>query len=128
MDELLQETRHFFDAFVSAFSRFDGAEIARRYRAPYLAMNAEGSLTCFTEPADIAGYFQQVVDDYYAQGVRACRYDDLNVVPLGQSGALGTVTWTLLRPDGETVSCWRESYQLHRSGGEMRIFASVDHA
>ncbi len=41
----------FFDAFVRAFESFDGARVAERYSAPYLALQADGSSQCFTTDA-----------------------------------------------------------------------------
>lgn len=117
----------FFDDFVKAFSRFDGPLIAQRYAAPYVALQADGSTQCFTEHASIGQYFQNVVDEYHAQGCRSCQYRDLEVVPLGAQSALATVTWELLREDGAIHTAWRESYNLTLTGSGWRIFASIDH-
>lgn len=123
----------FFDDFVAAFSHFDGPLIARRYSAPYVALQADGSVQCFAEHAAIGQYFQSVVDAYHQQGVRSCRYCDLEIVPLGTQGALATVTWELLDENGEIHTAWRESYNLAHTAGDQepatgwRIFASVDH-
>jgi hypothetical protein len=125
MDEL---TRSFFDQFVVAFRTFDGREIARRYHAPYLALHENGSIDCFVAHADIARYFQDVVDGYYRQGCRSCRYRDLGVVALGRRSALATVTWDLLEEDGNVLTSWRESYNLTLvDEGSLRVIASVDH-
>jgi hypothetical protein len=117
----------FFDAFVEAFCSFDGRFVAERYAAPYVALNAEGGLRCFATYEDIATYFQQVLDTYYARGCRSCRYQDLDVVPLGIQSALASVTWELLAEDGAFVTRWRESYNLLRTVDGLRVFASVDH-
>jgi len=125
---LMEQATAFFDAFVAAFHTFDGDRIAQRYIAPYLARNADGSVQCFREHAEIGRYFQDIVNAYRAQGCRSCRYTDLNVVSLGSHSVLATVTWQLLRADGSVLSSWRESYTLARTESELRIFASVDHA
>ncbi len=118
----------FFDAFVDAFRSFDGSEIARRYRAPYLAVSGDGTARCFATHADIAAYFQRVVDDYHRQGCRHCSYRELEVVGMGARSGLATVTWELLRDDGRVLIAWRESYTLVRLHDEFRVLASVDHA
>ena len=128
MDDLERAARWFFDEFVAAFASFDGSVIARRYQSPYLALHADGSIDCFDTPAQIAAYFQKVVDDYHREGCRSCRYRDLEVMPLGSRSALATVTWDLLREDGAPVTSWRESYNLTRVGDSLRVVASVDHA
>lgn len=127
--DLRTEVQHFFDDFVAAFSAFSGPRIAERYGVPYVAVDAQGTWRRF-ESADKTGdYFQQVVTQYHGQGCRSCRYRDLEVLALGPSGALATVTWELLREDGSVLSSWRESYTLVRGAdGPLSIAASADHA
>lgn len=128
MTALQDEAAAFFDAFVEAFRSFNGQLIALRYLAPYSALHAGGSVECFSTPADIAGYFQKVVDGYRSQGCRSCRYGELEVVSMGQACVLGTVTWDLLLEDGSVFQSWRESYNLARTSEGLRVFATVDHA
>lgn len=125
---LRSEAIAFFDEFVTALQTFDGAFIARRYVAPFLAMHSDGSAGLFVETEEIGRYFQGVVGSYHQQGCRSCRYTNLEVVPLGERCALSTVTWELLREDGSVLIAWRESYNLLRGADGLRIFASVDHA
>jgi hypothetical protein len=124
---LQTEVAEFFDAFVQAFPSFDGKVIAQRYAAPYLALNGEGVLTLLPTQADIASYFQTVLDNYLAQGCRSCRYLELEVFAMGNQSALGTVTWEMLGQDGKVLSSWRESYNFMRTENGLRIFASTDH-
>jgi hypothetical protein len=123
-----REVVAFFDEFVEVFLTFDGSRIAWRYLVPYLAMHADGSTELFTSDAAVAEYFQRIVDEYRAGGCTACRYRELEVVPVGGNAALGTVTWDLLRADGTVLTSWRESYNLTRSAGRLKAFVSVDHA
>ncbi len=125
--EITGEIQQFFDAFAKDFSQFDGALIAQRYMAPYTVLNTEGRLHVFTSHEAIAQYFQGFLHQYRQQGCRLCSFKDLQVVPLGQMSALASVTWALLRSDHSIVSTWRESYNLMRSEGELRIYASTDH-
>ena len=122
----------FFDDFVAAFARFDGALIAARYASPYLAMHADGTADWFTSQEKTGRYFQRVLDAYYARGCRASRYDDLTVVPLGERCVLATLSWDLLTEKGAVMSVWRESYNLVRvvdaSTTGLKVYASVDHA
>ncbi|CAN7564337.1 hypothetical protein [Rhizobacter sp. LjRoot28] len=120
--------RRFFDDFVEAFGSFDGATIAARYHAPYLAFHAAGSADVFATSAEIAAYFRRVVDAYYARGCRSCRYEDLRVTPLGAHAAVATVQWELLDADGGSCGSWRESYNLCRVGDRLKAYCSTDHA
>jgi len=122
-----EEAKAFFDAFVEAFLSFDGREIARRYRAPYMALRANGLSEVFSSDAAIAEYFQRIVDGYHGRECRACRYGDLEVTPIGRAAVLASVTWDLLRGDGSVLSSWRESYGLSLSDGRVQVFVSIDH-
>lgn len=125
--DLGQAMARFFDEFVDAFRHFDGPLIAQRYLAPYSALHAGGAIDLLTTPADIGDYFERIVAGYHAEGCRACRYSDLAFVAVGSQSAFATVTWTLLRDDGQPVSDWRESYNLTRTAAGWRIVASMDH-
>jgi hypothetical protein len=124
---LKTEVAAFFDAFVQAFPSFDGKKIAERYAAPYLALNGEGVLTLLPTQADIASYFQTVLDNYLVQGCRSCRYLELEVFAVGSQSAMGTVTWEMLGQNGTVLSSWRESYNFMRTENGLRIFSSTDH-
>ncbi|OOG44744.1 hypothetical protein [Polaromonas sp. A23] len=127
-DQALQtEVAAFFDAFVQAFLSFDGKVIAKRYAAPYLALNGEGALTLLPTQADIASYFQTVLDNYFAEGCRSCRYLELEVLAIGSQSGMSTVTWEMLDQNGKVLSSWRESYNFMRTEDGLRIFASTDH-
>jgi hypothetical protein len=119
--------RTFFDTFVEAFRSFDGATVAQRYLAPYLAFHTPTSIQVFTSQAEIASYFQRVLDGYHAQGCRSCRYKDLVTHPLGEGCVLATVTWELLAEDLSVISAWRESYNLCLVDDHLMVFTSIDH-
>lgn len=119
--------RAFFDEFVEAFTSISGEVIARRYASPYMAMHADGTHGFYFSEQDTAHYFQRVVDGYNEQGARTCRYKDLDVVALGRSHLLATVTWELEDQTGGIISAWRESYSLALRDGEYKITTSIDH-
>ena len=126
--EVEARVRTFFDEFVEAFGSFDGRVIARRYLTPYLAFHTAESAQVFVSADETASYFQRIVDEYHAQGCRACRYRDTSVTPLGRDCAIGTVTWELLADDQSVIRAWRESYNLCLVEGRFMVFASTDHA
>jgi hypothetical protein len=125
--EVESRARAFFDEFVEAFRSFNGNTIAERYLTPYLAFHTYGSAQVFMSSAEVASYFQRIVDEYHAKGCRLCRYKDLAVVPLGKECALSTVTWEILAEDLSVISAWRESYNLCLVEGRFLVFTSTDH-
>ena len=64
----LDEAERFFDAFVEAFATFDGAQVAKRYRTPFLALSSAGEARALHTGEEIAEYFQGFLDDYHARG------------------------------------------------------------
>jgi len=125
---LHSDTVAFFDEFTAVFPTFDGAQIALRYAAPYLAIHADGSSDLFPTTESIASYFQRIVDGYRNSGCHSCWYRHLEIVPMGGTAVLGTVTWELLRSDGSVLAVWRESYNLAYLSGRLKAFVSVDHS
>lgn len=126
-DETEQLVADFFDQFDAAFGSLDGSTIAQRYAQPYVAHRADGTSATFDTDEAIAGYFQGLVDDYSAGGVRSCRHRDVIVVEVGAMHVLATVTWELLDQASTLVTSWRESYLLVRAADGLAICASVDH-
>ena len=122
------KTTAFFDEFVAAFTSFDGALIAQRYRVPFMAMHADGRIDCLNSAAEIAQYLQGFLDHYQAAGACACGYQALEVVEVGAGCVLATLTWQLFDHQGALVSTWRESYNLSCADEDMHIFVSIDHA
>ncbi|OGB25708.1 MAG: hypothetical protein A3I66_04815 [Burkholderiales bacterium RIFCSPLOWO2_02_FULL_57_36] len=125
--ELEGAASRFFDDFVEAFRSFDGITIAQRYLTPYLAFHTHGAADVFLSHADTADYFQRIVSAYHAKGCRSCRYNDLEIVPIGRECALATVTWELLSEDQAVLETWRESYNLCLVESRFLVFASTDH-
>jgi len=121
------ELEAFFDAFANAFAAFDGAEIARRYASPYVALQGDGALACFQTSADIGAYFQRVLDGYRNEGCASCRFQRLDITPLGRHSTLASLSWELLDAKQKVLRAWRESYTLRRRADRLEIFASVDH-
>ncbi len=124
---LHKEATAFFDAFVAAFSSFDGVQVVARYAVPGLAIRGDGNVQVLQSRPDLEAFFQQVLDTYHRDGCRACRYRDLAITPIGNRGLLGAVTWDLLRADGSVLKSWRQSYNLAQTSEGWRIVASTEH-
>ncbi len=126
--EMVRDIQRFFESFCIAFSEFDGALIAQRYVAPYTSLNSDGRPKVLSTHEEIGKYFQGFLDKYREQGCHSCSFKELQVVPMGIKSALASVTWVLRHLDHYVVSTWCESYNLTYSNGELRIYASTDHA
>lgn len=125
---LQQELERFFQEFAIAFQARSGELIAQRYLAPHVSLGADGRLQHFARHAEIGAYFQAILDQYFHQGCRTCRYTELRTVALGSNSALASMTWELLNDSGDVIMSWSESYTLTRTAEGLKIFASVDHA
>lgn len=124
---MLEDIKEFFDRFVTDFSSFDGALIASRYRAPYLAVTSDGDIWECPAPSDLVEYFQSLLDKHSADGVTCTKYENLEFTAIGKSCFLASVTWTMMDDAGGTVSTWRESYNLIKTENGLKIFTSIDH-
>ncbi len=126
--DYLAAATKFFDEFVDAFTSFDGNKIAERYHVPFVAVHSDGSVETMQSVTEIAAYFQRFLDQYHTDGCRSCTYDNLDVIPVGDACLLATVTWLLQDEDMDTVTSWRESYNLLCANNTMLVLSSVDHA
>jgi hypothetical protein len=124
---LHDDVARFFDRFVEAFGTFRGPAVATLYFVPGIALRADGSIQSLQSRSEVERFFQAALDGYHGAGCRACRYKDLEVVPMGGRGALGTVTWELLREDASVLRLWRQSYNLVRVDDGWQVFASTYH-
>ena len=118
----------FFEDFAAAFATFDAARVADLYQVPVVSMQADGSIQCFASRGELERSFRAFLDGYRRDGAHACRWHDLDVVPVGGQAALATVTWDILDAGAEPILTWRESYNLVRMDGDWRVMASIDHA
>lgn len=125
---LNQQAEAFFTRFAEDFARADGALIAQRYGVPYMAVDSQGQARVFESRQQIGAYFQQVLDDYFRQGCRACRFRELQAQGLGRGQLFASLTWELTDAAGEVLRSWRESYSLTHVAGDWCIHSSVDHA
>ena len=123
-----QQTQQFFARFAEDFAAADGELIAQRYGLPYLALDGQGQTRLFSETQQIAAYFQQVLDEYFRQGCRTCRFHDLHTQALGAHNLFASLTWELLDKAGQPLLSWCESYVLTRTPAGLLIHSSVDHA
>ncbi len=117
----------FFDQFDIAFGTFDGAEIAKRYAEPYVACRSDGTAATFDSSEETARYFQGLLDEYYAMGVRSCRHRDVDAVQVGENHRLATATWELCDDAENIVTTWRESYVLVGAAAPLHVRSSIDH-
>lgn len=123
-----QQAQQFFARFAEDFAAADGELIAQRYGLPYLALDGQGQTRLFSETQQIAAYFQQVLDDYFRQGCRTCRFHDLHAQALGAHNLFASLTWELLDEAGQARLSWRESYVLASTPAGLLIHSSADHA
>lgn len=121
------EITEFFENFAADVSTFDGKIIANRYIAPYTVVSRDGDLWLCESEADIIDYFQSLLDRHNSQGVKACKCADIQFASIGDGCFMASVTWTMVNKEDEAVSHWRESYNLIRKDGELKIFTSIDH-
>lgn len=113
------------DAFVAAFSTFDGRRVGALFATPGVALRSDGSLRGFSTEDEVAGYYQSALDRYRGEGCRGCRFWDLELSFLNETTATATVSWDLLAADGSILSSWRQAYFVTVIDGAWRIYGSA---
>jgi Domain of unknown function (DUF4440) len=121
------EISDFFGHRYNEAWNFDGDRIASLYNAPTVTMRGDGSIHCLQSHAELARFFQGVLDTYKREGFQSATMHDLEVVPLGARSALATMTWKMLRADGSSIREWRQSYNVVRHEDGWRILVSTFH-
>lgn len=124
---MLEQLEAFFDRFVADIPSFDGQQLAKLYHSPYVAFSKEADAWVCNNPAETADYFQSLLDRHKSDGVVSSKWENLEFSAIGERCYLASVTWTMLDTKGETVSHWRESYNLIQVGESFEIFTSIDH-
>jgi hypothetical protein len=115
------------DRFAKAFANFDAAMIAELFATPSVALRKDGTIVSLAVREDVLRYYQAALDSYRRDGCSSCRWEELEVTPMGRRSMLATVTWYLLREDGSVSTRWRQSYTLSYSETGPKIFASAMH-
>jgi hypothetical protein len=124
---LLDEISLFFNDYIVAFDANDGAAIAPFYHVPSVSIRADGSTHCFLSQDELKSFFQSVTDRYHSEGYSTTRFDNLDVQPWGSKSAVATMEWQMLRKDASIIREWRQSYNLIRTDGRLKIFVSTFH-
>jgi ketosteroid isomerase-like protein len=117
----------FLKDYMDAFIACDGARIAHAYHAPCVTVRADGSIHSFQSENEIQSFFQRLADTYYRDGSRDWKYENLEVLPLGERSALATLDWEMRREDGSAIRRWKQSYNFVAVDGRLRILASTFH-
>ena len=124
---LVEEVRQFLTAYNDAFETLDAVKIAIFYHAPCITVRGDGSIHSFQSMAEIEKFFGGVAAKYSADGYHGGTFYDLEVVPIGSKSVLATLTWEQWRSDKSTLRKWRQSYNLVKIQGDLRILTSTFH-
>lgn len=124
---MLEKLETFFNRFVSDIPAFDGELLAKLYHTPYVAFSKDADAWVCSSKAETVDYFQSLLDRHKAEGVASSKWEQLEWSAIGEHCFLATVTWTMMDADGNTVSHWRESYNLIETEDSFEIFTSIDH-
>lgn len=117
----------FLKDYIDAFNACDGVRIARAYNTPCVTVRADGSIHSFQSENEIQSFFQRLADTYHRDGSRGWKYENLEVLPLGERSALATLEWEMRREDGSAIRRWKQSYNFVAVDGRLRILASTFH-
>jgi hypothetical protein len=119
------EVNQFLQAYVSSFEDFSGATMAAHYHMPSVMTRSDSSVHCFSAIDSTRAALSVLVKAYFDQGAREWRYEDLEVVPIGNRSVLASVDWLMLDDQGALLKRWRHSYNLVDSADGLKILAAT---
>lgn len=124
---MTDDIKAFFDRYVEDIPLFNGAVLAKKYIAPYTVMSRDGDAWLCGNIDETIDYFQILLDKHREDGVKSCKYEDLDFRTIGEHCYLASVSWTMLGENDKVISHWRESYNMVRTDDGLKIFTSIDH-
>jgi len=115
----------FLRTYLLSFGDLSGESMAAHYHLPSVMTRADGSVHCFLEAESARVTLSDLTKAYIAQGARAWRYENLDVVPIGRRSILASVDWHMLDSHEGLLRSWRHSYNLVESAEHLIILAAT---
>ena len=122
----MSELEAFFAHYADRYMASDVDAISAVYEAPLLAVR-EGRAIHLPDRAAVRGHLTELMAAYAAAGAARADVAELDVLPLGETGAIVTVRWNVLTADGSLVRDFRTTYHLLRTDGGWRILSYTNH-
>jgi hypothetical protein len=122
----VSDTATFFTQYAERYMASDVDAISALYEAPLLAVR-EGRVIHLPDRTAVREHLAELMKAYRSTGAARADIAEMNVEPLGKSGAIATVRWHVLNEAGTLLRDFRTSYHLLRTGEAWRILSYTNH-
>ena len=117
----------FFTHYAERYMASDVDAISDLYEAPLLAVR-EGRAIHLPDRTAVREHLAELMKAYQSAGAAGADIVEIDVVPLGKSGAMATVRWHVVNEVGTILKDFRSTYHLLRAGEAWRILSYTNHA
>ncbi|MDP8956562.1 MAG: nuclear transport factor 2 family protein [Actinomycetota bacterium] len=125
-ERTMADLRKFFAAYAERYMASDVDAVAAMCEAPLLAVR-EGRAIHLGNRSAVQGHLAELMRAYRSTGAARADIAELDVVPLGNSGAVTTVRWHVVDEAGTLLRDFRTTYQLLRGDDGWRILSYTNH-
>ncbi len=116
----------FFTQYAERYMASDVDAISALYEAPLLAVR-EGRAIHLPDRAAVREHLAELMKAYQSAGAARADIGEIDVMPLGKSGAMATVRWHVVDDTGAILRDFRTTYHLLRADEAWRILAYTNH-
>lgn len=122
----MSELDSFFSHYAERYMASDVDAISAVYEAPLLAVR-EGRAMHLADRAAVDDHLFELMTAYRNAGAARADIAELDVLSLGESGAMVTVRWNVQDATGALLRDFHTTYHLLRDEGTWRILSYTNH-
>ncbi|MGH2747200.1 MAG: DUF6841 family protein [Actinomycetota bacterium] len=122
----MSDIASFFTQYAERYMASDVDAISALYEAPLLAVR-EGRAIHLPDRTAVRGHLAELMEAYQSAGAARADIAEIDVVPLGKSGAMATVRWHVFNEAGTLLRDFRSTYHLLRADQAWRILSYTNH-
>jgi len=116
----------FFTQYAERYMASEVDAISALYEVPMLAVR-EGRPIHLSDRAAVREHLSGLMKAYQSAGAARADIAEIDVMPLGKSGAMVTVRWQVVDETGRLLRDFRTTYHLLRTNGGWRILSYTNH-
>ena len=116
----------FFTQYAERYMASDVDAISALFEAPLLAVR-EGRAIHLPDREAVREHLAELMNAYHTAGAARADIAEIDVTPLGTSGAVTTVRWHVVNEAGILLRDFRTTYHLLRLDEAWRILSYTNH-
>lgn len=124
---MINEAKVFFSKYNATFDSGDMTAFSKLFHEPFVSVRPDGLIAHMPTNKIAEAFFTSALASWQAEGYESMSTKSYDVTSMGDTGMLVTLTWLLLDANREPIREWRQSYNLLKSDGEWKVFASIFH-